>query len=173
MLPVGNFLKRSRYDDKTGEPDISHLTRQHETPPILLLLHDHRGIGGCLALPRHSEHPLRLAAQGRHLLRLVPQGGWVPDPEIGAAMAALNPVLRFLSHPSMELVIKFQLRFASGQRGCRTRTGTRPALSSPGSGARSKVIARSQGDQIHHTKNVRSSCRLRSVGQRQRHDELV
>ena len=77
MLPVGNFLKRSRYDDKTGEPDISHLTRQHETPPILLLLHDHRGIGGCLALPCHSEHPLRLAAQGRHLLRLVPQGGWV------------------------------------------------------------------------------------------------
>ena len=99
-------------------------------------------------------------------------GGWVPDPEIGAAMAALDPVLRFLSHPSMELVIKFQLRFASGQRGCRTRTGTRPALSSPGSGARSKVIARSQGDQIHHTKNVRF-VRLRSVGQRQRHDELV
>ena len=71
-------------------------------------------------------------------MSLAPAGGPTRYmPEIGPKprmKAMLNPVM-FLSQPSLSL------RFPSGQRGFRTRTGTRPEPSLPGGGAKLKVIA--------------------------------
>ena len=84
--------------------------------------------------------------------------------------SSAHPCRRFLYHPS-----SMQLRFARGQRGCRTRTGTTPARSLPGGGARSKVRNRHERARVNQpiTKNVDLLARLRPDGQGRRLDHLV